>query len=141
MCGVWVKCKLQTRPLKTTATGECLSYHSESKRTNEYVWQQVNILARCQELLLSTTIKRCNLRLLGRVCRRNTRSKIILQGTVDGSRHRRTISRNAQASQCRHCCTSRMTEVDGQSSLTADASIRVPRRSLGVMGISFITQT
>ena len=34
----------------------------------------------------------------------------------DRANHRTTTSRNGQASQCSHCCTSRMTEVDGESS-------------------------
>ena len=40
-------------------------------KTNEYVWQQVNILARRQELLLST-VKRRNVSWFGQVCRRDT---------------------------------------------------------------------
>ena len=53
-------------------------------KTNEYVWQQVDILVRRQELLLST-FKRRRLSWFGHVCRHATLPKIILQGTVDGS--------------------------------------------------------
>ena len=49
---------------------------------------------------------------------------IILQGTVDSivvaeedlGNHGRTAARDGQASRCLHCCVSRITEVDGQSS-------------------------
>ena len=34
----------------------------------------------------------------------------------DRVNHGRTTSRNGRASRCRYCCSSRMTEVDGQSS-------------------------
>ena len=56
-------------------------------KTNEYVWQLVDILARRQELLLST-VKRRKLSWLGHVCRHNTLPNIILQRRVDGSRRR-----------------------------------------------------
>ena len=51
------------------------------------------------------------------VCRLDMLPTIKQQQTVDGSRRRGRPrkSRNGQASRCRHCCTSRMTEVDGQS--------------------------
>ena len=56
-------------------------------KTNEYVWQQVSILAGPQELLLST-VKRRKLSWFGHVCRHDTLPKIILQGSVDGKRRR-----------------------------------------------------
>ena len=89
--------------------------------TNEYVWQQVDILGRHQELLLST-VKHHKLSWFGHVCHCDTLQKIILQRTVDGSRHRgrprkswEDNIKNGQASKCHHCCTSQMTEVDEQS--------------------------
>ena len=57
-------------------------------RANEYVWQQVNILAGRQELLLSTA-KRRKLSWFGHVCRHDTLPKIILKGTVDRRRRGR----------------------------------------------------
>ena len=44
----------QRKSFKTNATGECLVDLTLIIKTNEYVWQQVSILAGCQELLLST---------------------------------------------------------------------------------------
>ena len=55
--------------------------------TNDYVWQQVSILAGPQEHLLST-VKRRKLSWFGHVCRHDTLPNIILQGTVDGRRRR-----------------------------------------------------
>ena len=71
--------------VKTNATEECLAYYTES--INEYVWQQVNSLAGRQELLPST-IKRRKLSWFGPVCSHDTQLKIILQGTMEGSRRR-----------------------------------------------------
>ena len=48
-------------------------------KTNEYVWQQVNILAERQEFLLST-VERRKLLWFGHVCRHGTLPKITLQG-------------------------------------------------------------
>ena len=45
--------------------------------------------------------------------------------------HGRTTSRTGQASHCRHYCTSRMSEVDGQWSHTAVASVGVPQPRRG----------
>ena len=50
-------------------------------KTNEYVWQQVSILAGSQELLLST-IKRRKLSWFGHVCSHDTLLTIILQGSA-----------------------------------------------------------
>ena len=52
---------------------------------NESVWQQVNIIAGRQELLLST-VKGRNLSWFGHVCRHDTLPNSALQGTVDGRR-------------------------------------------------------
>ena len=53
-------------------------------KTNECVWQQANILAGRQQLLLST-VKHRTLSWFGHVCRRGTLPKIIIQGTVEDS--------------------------------------------------------
>ena len=82
--------------------------HKEHK-TNEYVWQQ--------GLLLSIVASYHSW--FGHIYYHDTPPEIIPQGTVGGSRHRvnhkRTTSENGQASRRRHCCISRMTQVDGQS--------------------------
>ena len=62
-----------------------LSY--KEHKTNEYVWQQVNILAGRREFLLSTVIRR-KLSWFGHVCRHDTPPTIIPQGTVDGRPHK-----------------------------------------------------
>ena len=77
----------ESRPLKTNATGE--------HKTKEYVWQRVNILAGRQQLLQSR-VKRRKLSRFGHVCRHDTPSKIILQGTVDGGRRRRGRPRKSR---------------------------------------------
>ena len=60
----------------------CSTYHRESTK-QERVWQQVNILTRRLELLLSTI--RCRkLSWFGHICRHDILPKITLQGTVDG---------------------------------------------------------
>ena len=82
-------------------------------KTNEYVWQQVSILAGCHALLL-TTVRRRKLSWFGHVCRHDTPPKMSQTKSVN---HGRTPSNNGQASHCRHCCASLMTEADGQSSL------------------------
>ena len=45
-------------------------------KTNEYVWQQVDILAGRQKLLLST-VNRCKLSWFGHVCGHDTLPKIM----------------------------------------------------------------
>ena len=62
-----------------------ISYRAH--KTNEKVWEQVSILAGPQELLLST-VKRRKLSWFGRLGRHDTLPKFMLQGTVDGRRHR-----------------------------------------------------
>ena len=54
-------------------------------KTNEYVRQQVDTLARKQEPLLGT-VKRCKLSWSGYVTRHNTIAKTIPQGTLEGKR-------------------------------------------------------
>ena len=48
----------------------------------------------------------------------------------------RTTSMNGQASRCRHCCLSRMTEVDGLLSQRIHLS-EYPQRHLGVTDVSY----
>ena len=73
------------------------------------------------------------------VCRHDTHLKIILQeqwmivaAEEDLVNHGRTTSRNGQANRCHHCCTSRMTKVDEQSS----QKLGVPQRHLCVTSTS-----
>ena len=72
------------------------------------------------------TVKCCKLSRFSHVCHHEMLLKITitLQGTVDWMvviieedlvNHGRASSRNRQASRCRHCCASRMTQVTGQS--------------------------
>ena len=66
-------------PLTTNATRQCLAYHTESiKQTN--VWQQANILAGGQELLLA--VNRRNQIMYEDICRHDTLPKITQQGTA-----------------------------------------------------------
>ena len=60
-------------------------------------------------LALSVVMIRCQ-----RAYDQEQRMVVIAQ--EDLINHRSTTSRNGQASRCRHCCASRMTEVNGQSS-------------------------
>ena len=57
------------------------------RKTEEYVWQQADILVGRQELLLPT-VNRRKLSWFSHVCRHYTVPKIILQGTMDCG-HRR----------------------------------------------------
>ena len=116
----WIK-RGKSRPLKTNAAGGCLAYHTESKM-KECVWQQVGIHAGCQELLLST-VRHNKLSWFGHVCRHDTLQKNHTAGNsgcvilVENCINRGwTTLRNGQASSRCHCCTSRLTEVDGQPS-------------------------
>ena len=113
------------------ATGWCLAYHTESMK-NEYVWQQVGILFGHHYLLLSA-IKRPRLSWFGNVCCHDTLPKIILQGSVDGTRRRGslvnhgwTTSTNRQASRCRHCCASLNDDRSRSAVVAVWASVGVP---------------
>ena len=104
------------------------------------IWQQVNILARRQELL--STIKRCKLSWFGQVCRHDTLPKIIHYGTVDGScrvedciYHGGTTPSNGQASHCHRCCASQTIKVGGWPSQRRRL-LRYPQRRLCAMGVS-----
>ena len=57
------------------------------RKTNEYVWQHVSILAGRHELLLST-VKRRKLSWFRHVCYHDTLPKILVHGSVDAGRRR-----------------------------------------------------
>ena len=114
-----------------------MEYHTESIRQTN-VWQQVDILAGCQKLLLSSAASYHGSAMYV-VIIRYLRSYYKEQWTVvvaeeDLVNHGRKTARNGQASRCRHCCSSRMTEVDGQSSLQMHLSESYPQRRLSVTG-------
>ena len=78
----------------------------------------------------------------GHVCRHDTLPNIILQGTVDGRRRRDRWRKSWKDninewtdSRCHHCCTSRMTEADGQSPQQRNL-LEYLQQCLGVMGVS-----
>ena len=109
--------------------------------TNEYVAQQVNILAGRQGPLLST-VRRRKLSSFSHVCHYDTLPKIILQGTVDGSCRRGRLHKSwkdnimewtgQSMSSLLHIGNDR-----GRWSVIAvDASVGVPQQRLGVTGIS-----
>ena len=110
-------------------------------KTNEYVRQQVNILAGHNELLLST-VKCHKLSRFGHVCRHYTLINSILQRTVNGS-HRRGKPRKLWKANIKvwtgqsMSLLLRITNDRGRwAVITADASVGVPERRLGVMCIS-----
>ena len=57
------------------------------RKTNEFVRTSVNNLVGAQEPLLAT-VKRRKLTWYGHICRHDSLSKVILQGTVEGGRSR-----------------------------------------------------
>ena len=68
-------------------------------------------------------VNRRKLSWFGHVCRHDTLPMIIYKEKwvivvieEDQVNHERTTPRIGQASRCRHCCSSRITEVDGRSS-------------------------
>ena len=116
-CGV---CKLND--LYNPAWGTILQIQASILKTNDYVWQQVIILAGRQELLLST-VKHRKLSRFSHVCRHDTLPKVILQEVKDGIRRRgrprkscrnnikewtgqslsSLLQRRRQKSMCDHC--------------------------------------
>ena len=97
-------------------------------KTNECVWQQVNILAGLQEILLST-VRRRKLSWFGHECRHGMLSKIILQGTVaeeDLVNHGRTISRNGWKAQSMSSLLRIADDRGRRAVIAADASFGVP---------------
>ena len=73
-----------------TPRASVIHLHSDFVRAINFhyiTWQQANILAGRQELLLVTVMRR-KLSWFGHVCRHDTLPEIMLQGTVDGWRRR-----------------------------------------------------
>ena len=110
----------ECRRMKTNATGDwrMLGISYREHKTNEYVWQQVDILFLPPPLQTSEafTVKRCKLSWFGHVYRYDRLHKeqrMVVVAEEDLVSHGRTTSRKGQASQCRNCCASRMTYVDG----------------------------
>ena len=107
-------------------------------KTKEYVWQQVNILAGCQELLLSTE-KRYKLSWYGHVCHHDSLPKIILQGTADGDRYKGRPHRSWKdnikewtgQSMSSYCASQTTTEASH-----LQASVRVTQQRLGVKRVN-----
>ena len=109
-------------------------------KTNEYVWQPVDILAACQELLLSTDKRRKKLSWFGHVCH-DTLPKIIIQRTVDGSRrgrpHKSCKDNNKEWTGQPVSSLLRLADDRGRWTVAAaSTSVGVPQRRLGVTGIS-----
>ena len=107
----------------------CISYREHT--ASEYVWQQVNILAGCQELSLST-VRRPKLAWFGHV---------MLQGTVDGGRIRGTSHKSWKGSIKQWTGQSRSSLLriayyrSRWAVITAEASVGLPQRRLGVADI------
>ena len=57
----------------------------KDRKTNDYVWQQIEAQAGKQEPLLAT-VKRRKMQWFGHTTRHNSLSKTVLQGTVEGGR-------------------------------------------------------
>ena len=125
-----------TNPVRChSATAPDVSYGEH--KTNEYARQGANIIAGPQELLVLLTVRHRKLSSFGHSCRHYMLPKIILQGTVDGRPSRRRGRprksckdniKNGQASRCRHCCASHLTEIGGQS--CQQISVGVPQIDL-----------
>ena len=104
-------------------------------KTNENVWQQVNILAGDQEPLLSS-VKHRKLSWFGHVCRHHKLPNIIQQEKVvvaeeDCVNRRATTSRSVIVVVAAH----RKTEVDGQL-LQRRRLSEYPQRCFSVTGVS-----
>ena len=107
-------------------------------KTNEYVWQQVSILAGPQELLLST-VKHGKLSWFGDVCRYDTLPKIILKGSVDGRRRRGRLRKSWKDNNKEWTGQSvssllRVVEDTPDVATTEEASVAIPQRRLVVTG-------
>ena len=83
-------------------------------------YSQVDILAGRHELLPSSVASYHGLAMaVVIICCQGLYHKeqwMVVVAEANLLNHRRRTSRNRQASRCCHCCTSQMTEVDGQSS-------------------------
>ena len=82
---------------------------------NEYVWQEVNVFAGRQQLLLSTVQCQSNHGLAMSAitirCQKSHYSEqwMVVVAEEDCVTHGGTTSRNGQASHCRRCCAAQMT--------------------------------
>ena len=118
-----------------------ISYRSHKINEYGYVWQHVSILAGCQNLLLSP-VKRRKLSWLSHVCCHDTLPKIVLQGKVDDNRRRGRLSKSWKDNieeWTGQSMSSLLCIADDRRQWTVkavDASVGVPQRRLGVMGIS-----
>ena len=89
-------------------------------KTNKCPWKQVNILTEHQELLLSSVKLAYYLgSAMSDATTRYQKSYYMEQQMVfvveeDRINHGGTTSQNGQATHCRRCCTSQMTEFDGR---------------------------
>ena len=87
------------------------------------------------------TVNRRKLSWFGHVCHHDTLPKIILQGTVDGSRHRRRSRKSWKdniAEWTGQLMSSLLHTADDRGRwavIASDASVGVPQRRLGVTGI------
>ena len=86
-CESWTLTERRIQAFQNKCCTRMFGISYREHETNEYVWQQVSVLAGRQEFLLST-VKCRRLLWFGHVCRHDTSPKIIPQGTVDGL-HRR----------------------------------------------------
>ena len=77
--------------------------------------------------------------MVGHVCRHDTLPKILLLGTVGGISRRRKTSKSMEIQHQGQSMSSLLRITDDRARwtvITADASVRVPQRRLGVTGIS-----
>ena len=107
-------------------------------KTNDYVWQQVRILAGPQKLLLSI-VKGHRLSWFGHVCRHDTLPNVILQVSVDGSRRgrpRKSWKNNIKEWTGQSMSSLLCVAEDGRrwATIIEEVSVGVPQRLLGVTG-------
>ena len=89
-CESWTLTAETTRRIQTFETKSfrrLLGISWSDRKTNEFVRNQITLLAGPQEPLLAT-VRRRKLSWFGHVTRHNTLSKTILQGTLEGGRRR-----------------------------------------------------
>ena len=96
-----------------------ISYREHKTNDNDYVWQQVDMLAGRQELLLSIVASYhgsgMSVVVIGCIRSYYTEQWMVYIHSVVAEEylvnHGRKTSKNGQAGRC-HCCASRMTEVE-----------------------------
>ena len=86
-CGIFADLERRIQAFENKCYRSMLGISYGEQKTNVYVWQQDSILAGPQELLLSI-VKRRKLSWFSHDCRHDMLPKIILQGSMDGRRHR-----------------------------------------------------